>query len=150
MTIVKYLIDTNALSRIGRKDRGSTLVRDTCKIPSEVLHEAASFPDIAMLRTLEYPMRADVLNLVREVMCTVPAGDKDLIDLYHVRGNADPILVATALDAIAKSEETLLVEDWRIVTDDEGVKEKAAEFDLRTLTSADFKKLVDGTAIGSK
>lgn len=149
MTIVKYLIDTNALSRIGRKDRGSTLVRDTCKIPSEVLHEAAMFPDIAILRTLEYPMSADVLNLLREVMSTVPPGDKDLIDLYHVRGNADPILVATALDAIAKSEETLLVEDWQIVTDDEGVKKKAAEFDLRTVTSAEFKKLVDGTATGN-
>ena len=40
MTIVKYLIDTNALSRIGRKSRESTFVRDNCKIPSEVLHEA--------------------------------------------------------------------------------------------------------------
>jgi hypothetical protein len=46
------------------------------KIPSEVLHEAATFPDIAMLRTFEYPMSADFLNLVREVMSTVPLGDK--------------------------------------------------------------------------
>lgn len=146
MTIVKYLIDTNALSRIGRKHRGSTFVQDNCKIPSEVLREAATFPDIAILRTLEYPVSADVLNRLREVMATVRPGDKDLIDLYHVRGNADPILVATALDAIAKSEETLLVEDWQIVTDDEGVKKKASEFDLRTVTSAEFKKLVNGPA----
>lgn len=149
MTIAKYLIDTNALSRIGRKRRGSTFVRDNCMIPSEVLREAATFPNIAILRTLEYPVRADVLNRLREVMATIPPGDKDLIDLYHVRGNADPILVATALDAIAKSEETLLVEDWQIVTDDEGVKKKASEFDLRTVTSAEFKKLVDGTATGT-
>ena len=145
MTIVKYLIDTNALSRIGRKSRESTFVRYNCKIPSAVLHEAATFPDIAMLRTLEYPISADVLNLLRNVMSTVPPGDKDLIDLYHARGNADPILVATALDAIAKSEETLLAEDWQIVTDDEGVKKKAAEFNLRTVSSPEFKKLIGAT-----
>lgn len=102
-----------------------------------------------LITDYEYPMSADVLNLLREIMSTVPPGDKDLIDIYHVRGNADPILVATALDAIAKSEETLLVEDWQIVTDDEGVKKKAAEFDLRAVTSAEFKKLVDGTATGN-
>ena len=90
-------------------------------------------------------MSANVLNLVRKVM-HVPPGDKDLIDLYHVRGNADPILVAIALDAITRSEETLLVEDWQIVTDDEGVKKKAAEFDLKTVTSADFKNLIGATA----
>lgn len=149
MTIVKYLIDTNALSRIGRKNRASAFVRDNCKIPSEVLHEAATFPDIAMLRTLDYPISADVLNLVRAVMSTVPPGDKDLIDLYHARGNADPILVATALDAIAKSEETLLVEDWQIVTDDEGVKKKASEFNLKTVTSAEFAELVASTGGGN-
>jgi len=149
VTIVKYLIDTNALSRIGRKNRESAFVRDNCKIPSEVLHEAATFPDIAMLRTLEYPVSADVLNLVREVMYTVPPGDKNLIDLYHARGNADPILVASALDAIAKSEETLLVEDWQIVTDDEGVKMKASEFNLRTVSSAEFTKLVGSTGTGN-
>lgn len=142
MTIVKYLIDTNALSRIGRTNRGSAFVRATCRIPSEVLHEADGFPDIATLRVLEYPVTADVLNLVRKVMATVPPGDKSLVDLYHVQGNADPILVATALDAIAKSEETLLVEDWQIVTDDDGVKKKAAEFDLRTVTSVEFMMLV--------
>ena len=137
MTIVKYLIDTNALSRIGRKHRGSTFVRDNCMIPSEVLREAATFPDIAILRTLEYPVSA-ASNRLREVMATVPPGDKGLIDLY-VRGNADPILVALTLDAIAKSEETLLIEDWQIVTDDEGVKEASA-FDLRTVTSAEFRR----------
>jgi hypothetical protein len=56
MTIVKYLIDTNALSRIGRKNRESTFVRANCKLPSEVLHEAATFPDIAMLRTSTTPL----------------------------------------------------------------------------------------------
>ena len=149
MTTVKYLIDTNALSRIGRTNRGSTFVRDNCKIPSEVLHEAASFPDIATLRTLEYAVSADVLNLVRKVMATVPPDDKSLVDLYHVQGNADPILVATALDAMAKSEETLLVEDWQIVTDDEAVRKKAAEFDVTTVSSEDFKKMIGPATSGN-
>lgn len=113
------------------------------------LARKADIPYSLFFAPLEYPVSADVLNLVREVMSTVPPGDKDLIDLYHVRGNADPILVATALDAIAKSEETLLVEDWQIVTDDEGVKKKASEFDLRTVSSAESRKLVGGTATGN-
>jgi hypothetical protein len=142
VTIVKYLIDTNALSRIGRKSRGSLFVRDNCKLPSEVLYEAAAFPDIAMLRTLEYPVTADVLNLVKTVMATVQPGEKDLIDLYHGRGNADPILIAVALDAIDKSQVTLLEEDWQIVTDDEGVKKKAAEFGLMAVSSADFNNRI--------
>jgi hypothetical protein len=143
---VKYQIDTNALSRIGQKNRGSAFVREHCRIPSEVLYEAEGFPDIAMLRTLDYPISADVLNLVREVMATVPPGDKDLVDLYHVRGNADPMLVAVALDAIDKSKDTLLEEDWQIVTDDEAVKKKAAEFDLRTIASGAFMQLIESTS----
>jgi predicted DNA-binding protein (UPF0278 family) len=43
----------------------------------------------------------------------------------------------------------LLVEDWQIVTDDEEVKKKASEFDLRTVTSAEFNKLIGATAPGN-
>jgi hypothetical protein len=43
----------------------------------------------------------------------------------------------------------LLVEDWQLVTDDEEVKKKASEFDLRTVTSAEFNKLIGATAPGN-
>lgn len=149
MTIVKYLIDTNALSRIGRKSRTSAFVMNNSRLPTEVLHEAATFPDIALLRPLEYPTTADVLNRLREVMATVRPGDHDLVDLYHARGNADPILIAVALDAINKSRSTLFEEDWQIVTDDKGVEKKAAEFHLTTITSADFDKLIASASSAS-
>lgn len=141
---VNYLIDTNALTRLGREHRGSNFLHAKCRIPSEVLYESRAFPDIESLRTLEYKVTAAILELVREVMATVRPGEHDLLDLYHARGNADPILIAVALDAIAKSRETLFEEDWQIVTDDEGVKSKAAEFDLRTVSASEFKQLVVG------
>jgi predicted DNA-binding protein (UPF0278 family) len=43
----------------------------------------------------------------------------------------------------------LLVEEWQIVTNDEGVKKKAAEFDLKTVASAEFKNLISATATGN-
>ena len=42
-----------------------------------------------------------------------------------------------------------MVEDWQIVTDDRGVKEKAVEFGLRTVSSAEFKKLIGAAATGN-
>ena len=53
MTIVKYLVDTNALSRMGRKNPGAPSFGQL-QDPKRGLHEAATFPDIAML-TLSTP-----------------------------------------------------------------------------------------------
>ena len=79
------------LSRVGRKNRESPFVRDNCKIRARCCTRR-DVPGHRDAGTLEHPVSAGILNLVREVMSTVPPGEKSLIDLYHVRGNADPIL----------------------------------------------------------
>jgi hypothetical protein len=95
-----------------------------------------------MLSTLAYEVTTDVLEVVRTVMAAVRPDSYDLIDLYHARGNADPILIAMALDAMAKSRETLFEEDWRIVTDDDGVKDKAAELGVRTISANELRQQI--------
>ena len=56
--------------------------------------------------------------------------------------NADPILVATALDAIRKADETLFKQDWQIATDDGVLRMKAAEFGIGTLSFKEFLTVV--------
>ena len=95
----RYLVDTNALSKIGRRRRAAQYFHDRAMLPSEVLHEAESSPDIQRLRQLEFKTTPGVLQALLEVMKTVPADDSSLINLYKNQGGADPILVACALDA---------------------------------------------------
>lgn len=137
-----FLVDNNVLSKLSRKQRGSRFFRHHCRLPSEVLHEASAFPDIRALRRLEYPVTPTVLEHVRDVLATVPPGDFSLVDLYRNMGNADPILIATALDAMAQNAQALFEEVWHIVTDDAAVRRKAIEFQLSVLGHADFQKLL--------
>lgn len=142
MSLVRFFVDTNVLSRLTRAQRASKFFRDNCSLCSEVLHEASGFPDLAELRRLEHPVSAGVLARVREVMLTVPPGDFRLVDLYHNLGNADPILVASALDAMEAEAERLFRVEWRIVTDDAAVIVKAREFDVTTLGYVDFLRML--------
>lgn len=138
MTETIYLLDANALSRLSTYQRGCAFVRRRCRIPSEVLHEIRGFPDVSQLRALEYPVSAELLESVSEVLKTVPPGDFKLIDLYRNKGNADPILVATALTGMRKASETLFSEDWKIVSDDDAVRAKAEEHGVEWLSTANF------------
>lgn len=142
-----YLLDNNALGKISRRDRGSEFVRTFCRIPSEVLHEASGYPDIASLSELEYPTTVAVLSVLAEVMATVDVGDTSLIDLYHNRGNADPLLVACALDARRANSPFLFGEDWLIVSDDQAVQRKAAQFGVEFLSSASFLEVVRASSL---
>lgn len=136
----KYLVDTNALSRLTRKQRASAFVRWHCRIPSAVLHEATGLPDYAALTQLEYPVTPAILEQVRVVMHSVPARDLKLVNLYSNKGNADPILIATAL-AAGGEPEALWETVWRVVSDDRAVRDKAAAFGIEWLSSAELATL---------
>lgn len=146
VNLVRFFIDTNVLSRLTRAQRASKFFRDHCSLCSEVLHEASGFPDLAELRRLEYPMSAGVLARVRVVMLTVPPGDFRLVDLYRNLGNADPILIASALEATEAESGRLFAVDWHIVSDDAAVISKAKEFDVTTLGYDDFLRLLSSNA----
>jgi len=139
----KYLVDTNALSQLRLHRRSSAFFRTSVKIPSEVLHEAAGFPDIEALRQLDYPVTGSVLRWLQEVMATVPDDDTSLVDLYANHGSADPLMVACALDARDNEADFLDSNEWVVVSDDRAVRSTAARFGLRTLSNAEFAGLID-------
>ena len=113
-------------------------VQTHCRIPSEVLYEARDLPDIDVLYRLEYSVTGAQLEQLRVIMGTINPGDRKLIDLYQNQGNADPILIAAALDATDRSAATLFPETWSVVTDDVALTTTAVQFDVPTLTSAEF------------
>ena len=137
-----YLLDNNALVALTREQRSGEFARQRCRIPTEVLYEAQGFPDIAALRQLEFEMNAEILEQVRRVMAAVDPGDFRLVDLYGNKGNADPILIATALYARAASEDTLLPDEWVVVTNDSAVRRTAAAFSVPTLTPGQFRNVL--------
>lgn len=139
----KYLVDNNALTRLTREQRVSEFFLSHCLLPTEVLFEARGFPDADQLGRLEYPTSGRVLRILGEIMATVPTDDTSLVDLYANRGNADPILVACALDGIREAEDGLFGWEWIIVSNDNAVRRTAAEFGIQTLLSDQFSTLLD-------
>lgn len=137
-----YLLDNNVLGKLTHAERAGAFVRARCRITADVLREAEGYPDIETLRRLEYPTTRPILKLIQYVMGSVPPGDFRLVHLYANKGAADPGLIACALHASAQSEDTLFAEKWHIVTDDKGVRSKAAEFAVPTLGSSGFLDLV--------
>lgn len=113
-----------------------------CRLPSEVLHEARFLPDVDSLRALEYETTGAVLRQLQTIMASLPPGDFDLVDLYANLGNADPLLVACALDAMEEAESGLFGLDWTVVTNDHAVLSTAKEFGVTTLTSQAFAKFM--------
>lgn len=134
----RYLIDCNALSKLTKDQRASGFFRTNCRIPTEVLYEARWFPDVRQLSEVEYKTTGSVLAILAEVMATVPVDDKKLVDLYANQGNADPLIVACAVDAMREREQQLFGEAWAIVSDDKAVRAKANEFDIEILASEKF------------
>jgi hypothetical protein len=139
----QYVIDNNTLKQLSRPQRASKFFRQNVRIPSEVLHEARGFGDLADLRRNEYRTTPAVLLQLVRVMATVKTTDTRLVDLYANHGNADPLVVACALDGQDREGGLLLSNEWAVVTDDHAVRAKAEEFDLRVLSNAQFAALID-------
>ena len=138
MSEVHYLLDTNALSRLTRAERASRFVRTRCGITEDVLWESRGLADAQQLKALVQPTTAHALTVIQEIMAEVPAGDLKLINLYGNKGAADPGLVACAIAARARSNDTLFQQDWVVVTDDGEVRTTAERFDIGWISSSDF------------
>ncbi|MDM7888315.1 MULTISPECIES: hypothetical protein [Curtobacterium] len=133
-----YLLDNNALTRLTPEQRSSAFVHEQCRLPSEVLHEARFLPDVDSLRALEYSTDEGVLLHLAAVLQCVPADDTTLIDLYANLGNADPMLLACALDAMAEAELGLFGAEWVVVSNDRAVVTLAGDLGVPTLSSDEF------------
>lgn len=138
-----YVLDNNALSFVRREHRASNFFRMHCRIPQDVLREAEGFPDIDDLRQLEYPVTETVLARLVEVMASVPVGDTKFVDLYANLGNADPLVVATALDGQRSHEPGLFEITWTVVSGDKAVQARARKFGLGVITNEEFRAMME-------
>lgn len=145
----RFVIDTNALSQLGKQRRASTFFLENASIPAEVIHEASGFPDIESLRDNVHPTTPRVLHWLSRIMASVPVGDTTLVDLYANRGNADPLVVACALEGQEHDNQMLMSPEWIVVTADEAVRKKAEEFGLKVLSNREFAALIDDSDSGS-
>ena len=92
--------------------------------------------------------RCQQLVHVRSELCVLrrdsrATDDTSLVDLYANRGNADPMLVACALDGIREADDGLFGWEWIIVSNHNAVGRTAAEFGIETLLSDQFATVLD-------
>lgn len=137
-----YLLDNNVLSRLTVEERSLPFIRERCRIPAEVLHEARFLPDVVSLTELEYRTTGRVLLHLQRVMERVPVDDVRLVNLYSGKGNADPMLVACALDAVQEEDEGLFGVEWAIISNDDAVLAMARLFNVSVLTSNELDLLL--------
>lgn len=139
----RYVVDNNTLAQLSKAQRSSSFFRNYAVIPSEVLFEARKFYDIEQLRQNEYPTSPSVLYWLKRVMTTISPSDTRLIDLYANEGNADPMLIACALDGQYWDSQYLDSPTWVVVSGDKAVRAKAEEFDLPAISNAEFSSAID-------
>lgn len=143
----RFLVDTNALSKIGRHRRTTEFFLNRAALPSEVLHEASKSPDIETLQTLEFETTPAVLRALREVMDAVVVEDSTLLDLYRNQGGADPLMIACALAGRNETRQRLFGEEWLIVTEDKAVCTLAGRFGIKVVTPGEFARQIDEAAL---
>lgn len=75
-------------------------------------------------------------------MSAVPPSDVSLVDLYKNLGAADPLIIASALDANEK-EDSLLPDTWVIVSHDKALLSTATSFGIRCVLPDCLAMLID-------
>ncbi|MDQ1077276.1 MULTISPECIES: hypothetical protein [Microbacterium] len=139
-----YLLDNNVLSHLTQAQRASAFFHERCFLPSEIVHEAEGYPDAASFKDVEYPTTANVLKHLGAVMASVSADDTALVNLYANKGAADPMLIACALDGIEEAATLLWGPTWVVVSNDNAVRAKAAEFRVESRTREEFQAWTAG------
>lgn len=133
-----FLLDNNVLSHLTLAQRGSSFFNISCRLPTEVLFEALGYPDIEVLRKVEYPTTVGVLAMLAKVMSSLPVRDIGLVDLYANKGAGDPMLIACALEGQLISESQLIGYQWVVVSNDKAVRQRAVELFVKVMTRDEF------------
>lgn len=141
MDDVVYLVDNNVLAGLSRAKRAARLLRESCFVTADVVHEARGFAD----EIRDVPVRAvtsAVLEKLRLVMERVDPHDTSLVDLYANKGSADPVLMATALVMVDEEASRLWQRRVVVVTDDRAVIAMAGTFGVPAMRRSDFAQLL--------
>lgn len=142
MNVTRYLVDNNALGMLGLGRRQAKFFRDHCRLPEDALYEARFRSDYSTLQDLVYPVTPSVLVRLRAVMSTVAPSDVSLVDLYKNLGAADPLIIASALDANA-NEDSLFPDTWVIVSHDKALLLKAGSLGIECVSPERLAEHID-------
>lgn len=148
MNVTRYLVDNNALGTLGSGRRQAKFFRDHCRLPEDVLYEARSRSDYSTLQDLAYAVTPSVLVHLRAVMSTVAPSDVSLVDLYKNLGAADPLIIASALDANA-NEDSLFPDTWVIVSHDKAILSMASALRIQTVPPEGLADRIDAAGLSS-
>lgn len=133
MTDNQFIIDNNALSKLDRRKISSKFFRDHCRIPEEVYFEARWNQNLGVLEDCVYKTTASVLEELTRVLASLPTHDTKLVNLFANQGNADPFVIACAMDG-----NMALFPEFVVISNDNAVIENAKRFKLKTLSTEAF------------
>lgn len=137
-----YIVDNNALAKLGRRRRKTDFFRNHSMIPEDVWREAQGYIE-QDLSDRVCRVNPAILYHLKSIMDDVSVGDTTLVDLYQNKGTADPTIVATALAGRDKWTDALWPVRHIIVSNDKAVVSLAKRHDLETLNSGEFNRLID-------
>lgn len=137
MSLRRYLVDSNVLSRLSSEQRTSTTFGQKCVLIEDVWFESRGFAEDSLGRLVRLPTRRTLARL-GEIMASIPPGDYGLVDLYDNKGMADPALVAYAVALTDEERDALLPVEWVLVTEDKALTDKATEFNIAVITREAF------------
>jgi hypothetical protein len=143
MNETRYLVDNNALIAIKGERIKTPFFLDHCSITEDVLREAGDRLERVELESIVIRTSPSSLAWLRKVMSSIDAGNIGLVDLYKNKGTADPGLVAAVLDAIELDADKFFADEWVIVSDDQAVRTKSAEFGISTMAASDLAAIID-------
>jgi len=138
---VIYLMDTVSVAKLSQQEVSSNFVHTYCRVPDEILYELRDSSYYAILDTLRYEVSADVLRAGREFLKSLAVNNL-LLDLYNFEGNGDLILIAVALHEAELNSHMLMRTEWKILTDDKGLRAAAEGEGVVVVTTEDFKRLL--------
>ena len=84
-----------------------------------------------------------MLATLIEVMASAPVGETKFVDLYANHGNADPLIVANAVDGHRREAEALFGPTWTVVSGDKAVRVKAEAFGLAAMSNEEFPAMLE-------
>ena len=145
MNETKYLVDNNALVALKGHRIRSDYFRAFCRVTADVLFEADHHPERAALVQIADEITPEFLEQVRAVMGTELPGDTRLVDLYKNKGVADPGLIASILSRTAADDGMFFADIWVLVTNDQAVAAKAAEFGVTSIEPGELAAIIDGS-----
>lgn len=138
----RYMIDTTPAVKIPKNAFGTDFFNSFCFFSDEILYELKDNPNYRLFREHALPATASVLlHAQNSILPALPKNSK-LVDLYTNKGNGDIMLLSTILDEQNKELGKLFQSKWIVVTEDNGVIDRAKIYSIDSMNTNEFLDLL--------